>query len=281
MIQAVAAEYITNRLDYIGYMKKFSKNSPDWCDAQPGLRDWYQTSLGNAVLDTVADKFDEILPGIFGYQGVQVGQIAPGRELLSSAGLHRRLVIDSFASESLSHISADVEHLPISSDCVNLVFYPHALEFCDSPHAALREADRILTDDGHLLVMGFNPWSSFGVRRVLGRAVPWNGKSYSRARVQDWLSVLGFRVVSTETVFLRPPINRAPVLRRTKLLEKTQKVLGFAGGVYLIHARKQTVPMTLSRQQWLKPRGRLVTGAFAQRTGRTAANRDGDIDKPS
>lgn len=261
-------------------MGKFTKKSPHWCDAQPALRDWYQTSLGNAVLDTVADKFEDILPGIFGYQAVQVGQIAPGRELLSGAGLHRRLVIDSFAQTPSSHISADVEHLPISSDCVNLVFYPHALEFCDSPHAALREADRILTKDGHLLIMGFNPYSSFGVRRMFGRSVPWNGKNYSRARVQDWLSVLGFRTVSTETVFLRPPVNRPGVLRRTRHIEKTQRFLGFAGGVYLLHARKQSVPMTLSRQQWLKPRGRLVTGAFAQRSGRAAANRDGDIDNP-
>ncbi len=262
-------------------MRKFSKNSPHWCDAQPDLRTWYQSSLGTAVLDTVADKFDEILPGIFGYQGVQVGQIAPGRELLSSAGLHRRLVIDSFANESGSHISADVEHLPISSDCVNLVFYPHALEFCESPHGALREADRILTDDGHLIVMGFNPYSTFGVRRLLGRVTPWNGKSYSRARVQDWLSVLGFRIVSTETVFLRPPLNRPGLLRKTRGIEKTQRFLGLAGGVYLIHARKQTIPMTMARQQWLKPRGRLVTGAFAQRSGRTAANRDSDLKDPS
>jgi len=257
-------------------MRKISKNSPDWCEVQPDLRTWYNTSLGNAVLDTVAAKFDEILPGIFGYQGVQVGQIAPERELLSSAGLHRRLVIDSFAAESGSHISADVEHLPISSDCVNLVFYPHALEFCESPHGALREADRILTDDGHLIVMGFNPYSAFGLRRLLGRYTPWNGKSYSRARVQDWLSVLGFRIISTETVFLRLPLNRPGLLHKTRWLEKTQRFFGIAGGVYLIHARKQTIPMTMSRQQWLKPRGRLVTGAFAQRSGRAAANRDSD-----
>ena len=257
-------------------MRKFSKQSPQWCAVQPDLRAWYQTSLGDAVLDAVAEKFDNLLPGIFGYQGVQVGQIAPHRELLASAGLHRRLVIDSAANESQSHISASIEQLPISSDCVNLVFYPHALEFCSSPHAALREADRILTADGHLLVMGFNPYSSFGLRRLFGRAAPWNGKTYSRARIQDWLSVLGFKIISTETVFLRPPVNRTGVLRKMRFIEKTQRLLGFAGGVYLIHARKQSIPMTMARQQWLKPGGRLVTGAFAQRSGRTAANRDSD-----
>lgn len=252
-------------------MINFRKISPSWLEAQPILRNWYETTLGEAVLDTVGEKFDDILPGIFGYQGVQVGQIAPQRELLASAGLHRRIVVDNCAEQSNSHITGELEHLPISNNCVNLVFFPHSLEFCDSPHGALREADRVLTDDGHLLIMGFNPYSQFGVRRAMGRSIPWSGQTYSRARIQDWLSVLGFRVVASETVFLRPPVNRARILSSTRFVEKSQKLLGFAGGVYLIHARKQSIPMTLSRQKWLKPRGRLVHGAFAQHAGRVAA----------
>ena len=251
-------------------MLNFRKNSPSWLQAQPALREWYESALGDAVLDTVTAKFDDILPGIFGYQGVQVGQIAPHRELLASAGLHRRIVVDSAAEISNSQISGTLEQLPISNNCVNLVFFPHSLEFCDSPHGALREADRVLTADGHLLLMGFNPYSQFGVRRALGRSIPWSGKTYSRARVQDWLSVLGFRVVATETVFLRPPVNRSRLLASTRVVEKAQKLLGFAGGIYLIHARKQSVPVTLARQ-WLQPRDRLVHGAFAQHASRVAA----------
>ena len=257
-------------------MINFRKNSPSWLDAQPVLRGWYETTLGGAVLDTVADKFDDILPGIFGYQSVQVGQIAPERELLASAGLHRRIVVDSCAAQSNSHITGELEHLPISNNCMNLVFFPHSLEFCESPHGALREADRVLTADGHLLIMGFNPFSQFGLRRALGRSVPWSGKTYSRARIEDWLSVLGFRVVKTETVFLRPPVNRPRLLSSTRFVEKTQRFLGFAGGVYLIHARKQSIPMSLSRQQWLQPRGRLVHGAFAQHASRVAARVNAD-----
>ena len=252
-------------------MEIFRKSPPSWASAQPQLRDWYQTSLGGAVLDAVSAKCDDILPGIFGYQGLQFGQIAPHRELLSSAGLHRRIVIDSYAQTSSAQISGELEHLPISSDCMNLVFFPHSLEFCGNPHGALREADRVLTADGHLLLLGFNPYSQFGVRRAIGRSVPWSGNTYSRARIQDWLSVLGFRIVTAETVFLRPPVNRPGVLKRTRYLEYTQRFLGFVGGVYLIHARKQSMPMTLSRQNWMRTRGRLVTGAFARRATRTAA----------
>ena len=88
--------------------------------------------------------------------------------------------------------------------------------------------------------------------------------------------MLGFRVVATETVFLRPPVNRSRLLSSTRFLEKAQRVLGFAGGVYLIHARKQSIPMTLSRQKWLQPRGRLVHGAFAQHASRVAARINAD-----
>ncbi len=252
-------------------MRNFRKTSPGWIEAQPQLRDWYESALGQAVLDVVSNKFDHILPGIFGYQGMQVGQIAPQRELLASAGLHRRIVLDSCAESSSSHISGQLEQLPISSDCMHLVFYPHSLEFCENPHGALREADRVLTADGHLLLMGFNPYSQFGLRRAVGRSVPWSGKTYSRARIQDWLSVLGFRVVTAENVFLRPPVNRERMLNATRHIEKTQRLFGLLGGVYLIHARKQSVPMTLARQKWLKPRGRLVTGSFAQSASRVAA----------
>jgi len=127
--------------------------------------------------------------------------------------------------------------------------------------------------DGHLLLLGFNPYSQFGLRRSFGRSVPWNGNTYSRARIQDWLSVLGYRIVTAETVFLRTPIDRPGFLRRTRYIEHTQRFFGFVGGVYLIHARKQSIPMTITRQSWMRPQGRLVTGAFAQRSTRSSVNR--------
>jgi len=66
-------------------------------------------------------------------------------------------------------------------------------------------------------------------------------------------------------------VNKARVLNATRHLEKAQRFLGVMGGVYLIHARKQSVPMTLSRHKWLQPRGRLVTGSFARSASRTAS----------
>lgn len=249
-------------------MADFRKKTPDWIAAQPALREWYAGVLGSAVLETVADKLEQILPGIFGYQSVQVGQISPSIDLLRSAGLHRRIVIDSQADVENVQISGELEHLPISNNCINLVFFPHSLEFCENPHAALREAERVLTADGHLLILGINPYSLFGLARAIGgvrNSVPWCGRTYSRSRLTDWLSVLGFRTVNIETVFLRPPLARRRLLSSVRHLEKAQPLAGFVGGVYLIHARKVSATLTQVRPQWIAPRGRLITGAFAQR----------------
>ena len=129
----------------------------------------------------------------------------------------------------------------------------------------------MLTADGHLLIMGINPFSMFGCVRGVSRSrsrVPWSGKTYSRARLTDWLSVLGFRLVGIDTVFLRPPVNRERLLNASSFIEKLQPVAGLGGAIYLIHARKQVATLTQVRQHWRAPRGRLVQGAFAQRANR-------------
>ena len=92
-------------------------------------------------------------------------------------------------------IHADVTALPIAGGSMKAVLFFHTLDFCSDPHRALREADRVLTDDGQLIIVGFNPWSAFGARHALSawrRREPWNGRFYSRGRVGEWLSVLDY-----------------------------------------------------------------------------------------
>ena len=56
--------------------------------------------------------------------------------------------------------------LPFDAQSIDLILLPHALEFIDNPHEVLREVDRVLRPEGRVLILGFNPWSLFGLRRV-------------------------------------------------------------------------------------------------------------------
>lgn len=240
-------------------MKFKLHRAPVWLDAQQSLAQWYATGLGQSILSNVEIRLSDNLRGIFGYQGLLVGNFAPEQDLLVNAGLHRRLTLD--APGRKADINADALQLPIASDTMKLVVLWHTLDFCDNPHQALREADRILMEDGQLIIIGFNPVSAFGVRHLLAgwrRKSPWHGRFYSRWRLKDWLSVLDYRILHSEASFIRPPINSERLLRRLQGLERLQPWFGGLGGVYIVQARKQTIPMTLSRRQWRRQRSSMV-----------------------
>lgn len=242
-------------------MKFKLRRSPVWLEAQHSIAQWYSTGLGQSILIGLETRISACLRDVFGFQGVLVGNYNPERSLLIGAGLHRKLIVD--APGRKADINADALLLPIASDTMKLVVLWHTLDFCDNPHQALREADRVLMEDGQLIIIGFNPVSAFGLRHWLlgwrGKS-PWCGRFYSRWRLKDWLSVLDYGVLHSEASFIRPPINSERLLRRLKGLERLQPWIGGLGGIYILQARKQTIPMTLSKRQWRKHRPGMTVG---------------------
>lgn len=237
------------------------RKAPVWLEAQQSLAQWYATGLGQSISDDLETRLSGSLREVFGYQGLLVGNLQPERNLLFNAGLHRKLTVDS--PGRAADINADALQLPVASDTMKLVVLWHTLDFCDNPHQALREADRVLMEDGQLIIIGFNPVSAFGLRHLLSgwrKKSPWYGRFYSRWRLKDWLSVLDYRVLHSEASFIRPPINSERLLRRLSGLERLQPWVGGLGGVYILQARKQTIPMTLSRRHWRRQRSSMAVG---------------------
>ena len=130
------------------------RHPPNWLDAQQPLAQWYSSGLGQSILSDLQLRLSHCLADIFGYQGLQIGNLGPERDMLERAGLQRRIILD--APGRPADIHGDVQSLPIASDSMKLVMFFHTLDFCSKPHQALREADRVLTDDGQLIVIGFN-----------------------------------------------------------------------------------------------------------------------------
>ncbi|MBX2883663.1 MAG: class I SAM-dependent methyltransferase [Granulosicoccus sp.] len=248
------------------------RQGPLWLDAQEPLSEWYSSGLGQSIAQRLEIELASRLGDVFGYQGLQIGNLVPGMHLLAGAGLQRRLILN--APSGPGDIHADILSLPVASGTMKAVAFFHTLDFCSNPHLAMREASRVLTDDGQLIVVGFNPYSAFGLRHALTawrRREPWSGRFYARRRVSDWLSLLDYRVLDSSAMYMLPPINSQALLRRMARLESLQRYIGGIGGIYVMRARKQTIPMTLVRQ-WGRSRSRLASGSFA-RTGEQTGRR--------
>lgn len=200
---------------------------------------------------------DEVLPNLFGYYLLQVGCPADAALCTSSLIPSRLLLESDMGTQSGSlrpQMSALAHALPIQTDSVDVVVLAHTLEFEQDPHRVLREADRVLVPEGHVVILGFNPWSPWGIWNLLlsrWAGAPWNGQYRSIGRIKDWLALLGFDARYSKGFFFRPPLQHEGLMRRLKVLEKIgHRCWPFAGAVYIIVAKKRVMTMTPIRPRW-------------------------------
>jgi len=231
-----------------------------WTDAQSALRVWYATELGSELHARVAARIEACLRRQYALHCVQIGGTQRGVDLLAGRALIHRIHVTGDGADGMR---ADPLQLPLASRSVDLVLLVHVLEFCPDPHGLLREVDRVLKLDGHVLAVGFNPWSLFGLRRLVGRSrVPWSGHFYSPGRVDDWFGLLGLRRMRSETVWLRPPVQRRRVRQRLAVLDRLAPLMPRLGAVYLLLGRKHSIPFTRIPAAWERketiPAGRVV-----------------------
>lgn len=196
--------------------------------AQQQLAGWYESEPGRTLASTEQQQIGEVLTNLFGYHLLQLGDTIPHDLLIDSRIRHRMIMVNTHEMSRPTASEAGVfsgmpDQIPVGNDTVDVVLCPHVLEFAASPHEVLREVERILIPEGHVVIAGFNPWSLWGLIRLLAgwkKRVPWCGSFYSSMRIRDWLALLGFDTVLTRTFFFRPPLKHTGLLQRLELLER-------------------------------------------------------------
>lgn len=235
------------------------------------MRAWYRRVPGALLLASEREEIDRLLPYVFGYHIVQIGSLGRERDLLKSCRIKHRLVVDADCENGVGDagLVARADALPIAGDSVDAVVLTHTLELESDPHQVLREVERVLIPEGHVLVIGFNPWSLWGLWRLFlrrSRRVPWCLRFVSPTRVKDWLSLLGFDVTHEGSIFFRPPLRYESLQRKLYFMERVgRRLWPIFGGGYVILARKRVATVTPIRLRW-KRRRALVPGLIEPTT---------------
>ena len=235
------------------------------------LQDWFRTPLGRLVVRAECDMLARRLAGIHSRRLLQVGAFGDGQRP-ALFGDTRQWLLDRWPGGPVD-IAADPAELPFTSDSLDVVVLIHQLEFQDAPHPVLREAERVVAPEGHLLVVGFNPFSLWGLRRLLagGRAdPPWGGRAIGSRRVEDWLRLLGLDVLGTNGLVFPPPVNARLLLDRVDSLERWgRRYLRRGGGVYLTMAQKRVQAIPPVGLVWRRPKLSVLPGGMAAPTRRS------------
>lgn len=231
---------------------------------------WYETALGKKLAQREKEILEKCLPNLFGYYLLQCG--CPEVKLekmagswLKSSRVSSQICLDYESSEGV-HCQSHLAHLPMKSDSLDIVVLPHVLEFSSSPHQVLREVERVLIAEGHVVILGFNPWSIWNVFRLFlfwRKQAPWNAHFLAASRVMDWLVLLGFDVVERHSYFYQFPVQSENMLNKMSFLEKIgQRFCTGFGGSYAIVARKRVQTLTPIRPRWQRARRKVISGAF-------------------
>lgn len=226
-----------------------------------GIEQWFSTPLGSMLLGQESGALKTALSGIFGHYLVQVGFPDLEKDPITYESLKYRVFVapGTPGHEGSSWIRADPSRLPIATDSIDAVLIQHTLDFFPDPHQVLREADRVLIPEGRLIILGFNPWSLWGLWRIFRRRsdkVPWCGRFIPLGRVADWLSLLGFDVETTGSLMFRPPLRHRGLMNKLDIMERLgARWWPIMSGVYLLVAVKRVSTLTPLKPAWKLPAG--------------------------
>jgi SAM-dependent methyltransferase len=224
------------------------------------LQQWLRSPLGTRLYALERKLVGEALAQVFGWQMLQIGLWGDDDGLLSEARTQRNTVLAWHGQHDPAAVGANrgpmlrsrTDSLAIASDAVDAVLLPHTLEYEPDPHEILREVGRILSGDGHLVVLGFRPFSSWGLRHLLASQgfPPGLERIIGEARLRDWLKLLGFEVVDARRYLFTLPWGSV-ASPSGNFLERSGEYLWplFAGG-YLLKARKRIYTLTPVRPRW-------------------------------
>src|SRR5260370_6345933 len=163
--------------------------------------DWFEGPLGARVLREEAALATLALDTVFGFEVLRVSAWGPARHSLTGARTQHATLLAPELTTGVT-LCAPLDSLPFRSDSIDAILLPHTLELVEDPYAVLREAERVLTGEGCLMICGFNPFSGWGARRVFGqyfgrRAFPPDTRPMLSERpFRDWVARPGFDVHS-------------------------------------------------------------------------------------
>jgi SAM-dependent methyltransferase len=236
-------------------MKKMQECSiEDALQLQQDFEHWFQTFLGRLLLNAERISIDNRVLRLFGYQQIDLA-LSHRLPVASHSMLGNKIMVVPQWQSALPEnvVVSNTHELPFAHESCDLVVLHHTLDFSPNPHQSLREVSRILKSGGHVVIVGFNPISLWGLRRLFSKfsaGAPWTGRFISGKRLEDWLGLLDFDISSCDYAFYRWPSSHQVFNGFFEFLDRYVKFKLPIGAFYTLVAKKQVGGMIVIRQQW-------------------------------
>ncbi|MBT3710620.1 MAG: hypothetical protein HOG19_14365 [Gammaproteobacteria bacterium] len=223
---------------------------------------WQRLPLGQRLLREERALLTSLLAKKPGKHLFQLS-IAGCEPLFDSSPIPHRIFAEigvageSGQRESNSSLVTAPCYLPMGNETLDAVVLHHVLEYTANPLQLLADVRRGLTADGGLFLIGFNPYSLMGLRKVITpfNRAPWVGKFQSSGALHSCLTEQAFSTEVAQYAFFSAPFNSIKSAINNSGIERFgRKYNCFLGGTYAIVARKQTMAITPLHKPQFKQR---------------------------
>lgn len=254
---------------------------------------WGDFPAGAHIQQAISTVCNDYAERIFGYHFAKLGNLSASIKLDQSPIRHHinytpaplmqgvgdsQCVIEGNSTrpatfENESYVVGHSHQLPFSENSIDGFLLANELDFAQDPHEILREVDRVITQNGYVIISGFNPLSLAGIAKFLpvkrGNVLH-DARFFTSFRIKDWLQLLGFEIVEQRqvlfsTLFFQQKWQSAAKLQHY-IASYLPTYLPWCSAVYVILAKKRVIPMTaIKPKRKLKPQFSAV-GASARTT---------------
>jgi len=212
---------------------------------------WQALHLGLHLKNITEQRLGAPSRQFFGYHLVKLGGLSSELALAECPIKHRINVVEQRATPT--GVVAESTQLPFAKNSIDAFVLAHELDFAQDPHQVMREVDRCIVPDGHVVIVGFNPISSLGCLKWL----PLNSTRYLQSanffsphRIKDWLSLLGYQIIEEQFYLHSSLFFETSLDIDGRWAKFAQKYLPLVASVYLIVGKKREFPLSLIKSSW-------------------------------
>ena len=216
------------------------------------LEKFYATRLGQAAQLLMFERVADLWPDC---EGLSVLGMGYGIPLLSGFAATARTCVAAVpegvgqvrwkpTDRGIASVMTEEDHLPFADGSFDRIILLHGVEEAESPRAVLREAWRLLSPEGRILIAVANRkglWS-------LAEGTPFgHGRPWTRRQLIRYLTDHLFQVTASTSAVHVPPVNFSLFTAGAHAWERAGELITPGlGGVVLVEAIKH---------QYVKPGG--------------------------
>lgn len=203
----------------------------------------YQTPRGKLLATMEGQYLRRSITVSCKQQQLQIGGLGFEDSFIDCSLYKNYCILDNEAlgTERALRIRGKAFALPIQTESMDLVILPHMLEFDEHRFRTMREIDRVLKPGGELIILTFNPFSYSVLYQYLWErklSDSWRSHFLGRSRIQDWLQLMNFEVLSTVDFYVD-----SFTVRSGKTRGSLRSLLSMAYGVKAVKRRYKLVPV--------------------------------------